>query len=257
LTSTVLAAQSIFAGYGGEDVVKGASIDVLEGELTVLLGPNGAGKSTLMKAIIGLIQRSSGRMLLRDEEVSGWSTERLIAAGVSYVPQLQNVFPSLTVVENLEVGAYRMQSGVGARVEEMLELFPDLRKATRRPAKTLSGGERSLLALARGLMTRPQLLLVDEPTAGLSPMNELAVWNHLDLIRKTGIAILVVEQNVKRALQYADVGYVLVLGATVLKGPPSDLLDDRLTALYIGKAAAGLQQRSEDQSIQPVKEEQR
>jgi ABC-type branched-subunit amino acid transport system ATPase component len=257
LSATVLAAQGIFAGYGGEDVVKDATVVALEGQLTVLLGPNGAGKSTLMKAIIGLIPRSAGRLMLRGQDASTWSTDRMVHEGVSYVPQLQNVFPSLTVTENLEVGAYRLRAGVGERVSEMLDLFPDLRKATRRPARTLSGGERSLLALARGLMTRPFLLLVDEPTAGLSPKNELAVWEHLDLIRQSGIAVLVVEQNVKRALQYADVGYVLVLGATVLKGPPSDLLGDRLTALYIGKATADLHQASPDTSIQLIKEEQR
>jgi ABC-type branched-subunit amino acid transport system ATPase component len=253
----VLAAQGIFAGYGGEDIVKNASIEAMDGKITVLLGPNGAGKSTLLKAIIGLIPRSAGRLELRGVDASGWSTERLVDEGVSYVPQLQNVFPSLTVIENLEVGAYRMRAGVGARVTEMLDLFPDLRKATRRPAKTLSGGERSLLALARGLMTRPHLLLVDEPTAGLSPKNELAVWDHLDLVRQTGVAVLVVEQNVKRALQYADVGYVLVLGTTVLHGPPSDLLGDRLTALYIGKTAVSPQQGEQDTSIHLVKEEQR
>jgi branched-chain amino acid transport system ATP-binding protein len=257
LSESVLAAQGIFAGYGGEDIVKDASIDALEGQITVLLGPNGAGKSTLMKAIIGLIPRSAGRLVLRGDDATNWSTDRLVCEGVSYVPQLQNVFPSLTVVENLEVGAYRLRTGVADRVSEMLDLFPDLRKATRRPARTLSGGERSLLALARGLMPRPYLLLVDEPTAGLSPKNELAVWDHLDLIRRTGIAVLVVEQNVKRALQYADVGYVLVLGATVLNGPPSDLLGDRLTALYIGKSAADPHQGAPDTSIHLIKEERR
>jgi branched-chain amino acid transport system ATP-binding protein len=235
--TTVLVAEGIFAGYGGQDIVKNASIEADEGQITVLLGPNGAGKSTLLKAVLGLISRSAGLIRLRGEDVSRWSTDQLVAAGVSYVPQLQNVFPSLTVIENLEVGGYRMRSTVRDRVEEMLELFPDLRKATRRPARTLSGGERSLLALARGLMTRPQVLLVDEPTAGLSPKNELSVWDHLDAVRKTGVAILVVEQNVTRALEFADIGYVLVLGATVLKGPPADLRGETLTSLYIGNVS--------------------
>jgi len=245
----VLVVESLFAGYGGQDIVKDASIEAGEGQITVLLGPNGAGKSTLLKAVIGLISRSSGLVQLRGEDVSRWSTDRLVAAGVSYVPQLQNVFPSLTVIENLEVGGYRMRSSVGERVEEMLELFPDLRKATRRPARTLSGGERSLLALARGLMTRPQILLVDEPTAGLSPRNELSVWEHLDAVRKTDVAILVVEQNVTRALEFADIGYVLVLGATVLKGPPSELRGDTLTSLYIGHAGTN---RSDVAAARPL-----
>lgn len=238
MSTAALQAEGVFAGYGGQDIVKNASIEAGEGKITVLLGPNGAGKSTLLKAMIGLIPRSSGTLLLRGIDASRWATERLVNEGVSYVPQLQNVFPSLTVRENLEVGAYRMRANVQGRVGEMLDLFPDLSKATHRAARTLSGGERSLLALARGLMTRPFLLLVDEPTAGLSPKNELGVWDHLDLVRKTGVAILVVEQNVKRALQFADVGYVLVLGETVLTGPPSMLLGEKLTALYIGRASA-------------------
>ncbi len=237
MSATMLAVEGFFAGYGGEDVVKDASIAADEGQITVLLGPNGAGKSTLLKSIVGLIPRSRGKLTLQGEDVSKWSTERLVAEGMSYVPQVVNVFPSLTVMENLEVGAYQLRSGVAERAEEMLDLFPDLRKATRRPARTLSGGERSLLALARGLMTRPRVLLVDEPTAGLSPKNELGVWDHLDLVRKTGVAVLVVEQNVKRALEFADVGYVLVLGKTVLSGPPSELLGEKLTSLYIGRGS--------------------
>jgi ABC-type branched-subunit amino acid transport system ATPase component len=230
----VLAVEGIVAGYGGGDIVKNVSLSIAEREIAVLLGPNGAGKSTLLKAIMGLVPRT-GRVVLRGTDASQWVTERLITQGVAYVPQLRNVFPALSVIENLEMGGYSMRSGVRARAAEMLELFPNLRAANRRPASTLSGGERNLLALARGLMPGPAALLVDEPTAGLSPQYEEVVWSQLELIRTTGVAILVVEQNVATALEHADTAYVLVLGQTRLEGPAEDLRgSDALTSLYIG-----------------------
>jgi ABC-type branched-subunit amino acid transport system ATPase component len=230
----VLAVEGIVAGYGGGDIVKNVSLSIAEREIAVLLGPNGAGKSTLLKAIMGLVPRT-GRVVLRGTDASQWVTERLITQGVAYVPQLRNVFPALSVIENLEMGGYSMRSGVRARAAEMLELFPNLRAANRRPASTLSGGERNLLALARGLMPGPAALLVDEPTAGLSPQYEEVVWSHLELIRATGVAILVVEQNVATALEHADTAYVLVLGQTRMEGPAEDLRgSDALTSLYIG-----------------------
>jgi ABC-type branched-subunit amino acid transport system ATPase component len=231
----VLAVEGIVAGYGGGDIVKNVSLSIAEREIAVLLGPNGAGKSTLLKAIMGLVTRSAGRVVLRGTDVSQWITERLSTGGMAYVPQLRNVFPALTVVENLEMGGYSMRSGVRARAAEMLDLFPNLRAANRRPASTLSGGERNMLALARGLMPGPAVLLVDEPTAGLSPQYEEVVWSQLELIRTTGVAILVVEQNVATALEHADTAYVLVLGQTRLRGPAEDLRGSAdLTSLYIG-----------------------
>ena len=232
---SLLAVDGVFAGYGGGDIVKNVAINVAEREIAVLLGPNGAGKSTLLKAIMRLVPRRAGRVQIRGTDVSGWATERLIAHGVGYVPQLRNVFPALTVLENLEMGGYSMRSGVRERADEMLELFPNLRAARGRAASTLSGGERNMLALARGLMPGPAALLVDEPTAGLSPQYEEVVWSQLELIRDTGVAILVVEQNVATALEHADTAYVLVLGETRLTGRAEDLKgDSTLTSLYIG-----------------------
>lgn len=233
--ASLLAVESVFAGYGGGDIVKNVTINVSEREIAVLLGPNGAGKSTFLKAIMRLVPRRAGTVRVRGTDVSQWATERLIAHGVAYVPQLRNVFPALTVLENLEMGGYSMRSGVRERAHEMMELFPNLRAASRRAASTLSGGERNLLALARGLMPGPVALLVDEPTAGLSPQYEEVVWSQLELIRNTGVAILVVEQNVATALEHADTAYVLVLGETRLTGRAEDLKgDSALTSLYIG-----------------------
>jgi branched-chain amino acid transport system ATP-binding protein len=230
----IFRADGICAGYGGGDIVMNVSLAVSPGELVVLLGPNGAGKSTLLRALIGLVQRSAGRLSLRDVDVSKWPTERLIGAGMAYIPQLHSIFPSLTVMENLAIGGYALRSGVKAKAAAMLDLFPALQPAAGRAAGTLSGGERSLLGLARGLMIDPAVLLADEPTAGLSPQYQQVVWEHLSKVRDTGVAVLAVEQNVAQAVRYADRGHVLVLGRTALEGPAADLVDDRLAALYIG-----------------------
>lgn len=235
----VLTADDICAGYGGEDIVHGASIQVGQSKIVVLLGPNGAGKSTLMKAIMGLVPRTSGRITVRGTDVSAWPTGRLVREGIAYVPQTSNVFPALSITENLELGGYVLRRGLKAQVDAMLELFPALRSAAHRPAATLSGGERSLLALAGGLMSKPAVLLADEPTAGLSPANELVVWEHLSLISQAGISVLVVEQNVQRALAHSDAAYVLVLGTIKLHEPSAGLLNsDKLSALYLGLDAA-------------------
>lgn len=230
----LLRAENVCAGYGGGDIVKGVDARIGAGELVVLLGPNGAGKSTFLKALIGLIPLSAGRVLLQGSDRSGWATERLVRDGLAYVPQLSGVFPSLSVIENLEMGAYFRRTGVRERIGELLDLFPALRPASKRPAGTLSGGERSLLSLARGLMVKPTVLLTDEPTAGLSPAYQRTVWEHLVLVRDSGVAVLVVEQNVAQALRYADRGYVLVLGKTAMEGTGDELRASDLGALYIG-----------------------
>jgi branched-chain amino acid transport system ATP-binding protein len=235
----VLTAEDVRAGYGGDDIVRGASITVRHAQIVVLLGPNGAGKSTLMKAIMGLVPRTAGRIAIRGTDVSAWPTGRLVREGIAYVPQISNVFPALSVIENLELGGYVLRRGLKTQVDAMLELFPALRSAAKRPAGTLSGGERSLLALAGGLMSKPAVLLADEPTAGLSPANELVVWDHLSLISQAGISVLVVEQNVNRALAYSDAAYVLILGTIKLHEPSAALLQsDKLSALYLGLDAA-------------------
>jgi branched-chain amino acid transport system ATP-binding protein len=233
--------EGLVAGYGGAPIVTGASLAVQTGELTVLLGPNGAGKSTLLKALMGLIPRTAGRVLLRGEDVTAWPPQKLVKEGVAYVPQLRNVFTSLSVLENLEIGGYSLGGRVRGRAREVLDMFPPLQSAANRPAGTLSGGERTLLALARGLMPTPSVLMADEPSAGLSPKNEVLIWDYLRTIRDSGVGILVVEQNVARALEYCDVGYVLVLGKVVLQGTGRELeVGDRLASLYIGLAASSL-----------------
>jgi ABC-type branched-subunit amino acid transport system ATPase component len=233
-----LAITDLTAGYGGPPIIEGICLEAKPGAITAIVGPNGAGKSTLMKAIAGVVRPSGGEIKVCGNVTTGLAADRLVRQGMAYVPQVANVFPSLTVLENLEMGAYTRKSGVRARVEELYELFPDLRLAARRPARTLSGGQRNMLAMARGLMSDPKVLLVDEPTAGMAPKFETAVWEHIVQVRQTGVAVVVVEQNTRRTLTYADWAYVLVLGKNRLSGPPAQLLDDEeVVALYIGGSA--------------------
>jgi branched-chain amino acid transport system ATP-binding protein len=233
-----LVINDLTAGYGGPPIIEGICLEARPGAITAIVGPNGAGKSTLMKAIAGVIRPSAGEIKVCGQVTTGLAADRLVRKGMAYIPQVANVFPSLTVIENLEMGAYTRKSGVRARIEELYELFPDLRSAARRPARTLSGGQRNMLAMARGLMSDPQVLLVDEPTAGMAPKFEAAVWEHITQIRQTGVAVVVVEQNTRRTLTHADWAYVLVLGKNRLSGSPAQLLsDEEVVALYIGGGA--------------------
>jgi ABC-type branched-subunit amino acid transport system ATPase component len=233
-----LVIKDLMAGYGGPPIIEGVCLEARPGAITAIVGPNGAGKSTLMKTIAGVIKPSGGEIRVCGQVATGLTADKLVRRGMAYVPQVANVFPSLPVLENLEMGAYTSKSGVRARIEELYELFPDLRPAARRPARTLSGGQRNMLAMARGLMPRPKVLLVDEPTAGMAPKFESAVWEHIVKVRQTGVAVVVVEQNTRRTLSHADWAYVLVLGKNRLSGPPAQLLDDEeVVSLYIGGGA--------------------
>jgi ABC-type branched-subunit amino acid transport system ATPase component len=215
--------------------VQNVSVEARAGAVTALVGPNGAGKSTLLKAIAGVIATSTGRIVINGTDVSGLPPETLVRHGLAYVPQVANVFPSLSVTENLEMGGYTRRRGVKARIEEMFGLFPDLRSAAKRPARTLSGGQRNMLALARGLMVEPSVLLIDEPTAGLAPRYESAVWDHVLAIRDTGVAVVVVEQNTRRTLGNADWAYLLTLGKVRVEGTGPDLLaNEEVVELYVG-----------------------
>jgi branched-chain amino acid transport system ATP-binding protein len=238
--SYALEALGVTAGYGGPPIVRDVSLVCRKAEITVLLGPNGAGKSTLLKALVGSARRSAGELVLFGEKVPFPSQARLVKAGISYIPQSGNVFPSLTVRENLEMGGItRSATERRALIVELCELFPDLTGSLRRPAWMLSGGQRSMLALARGLMCRPSVLLVDELTAGLAVRYEELVWGHLERARDGGLTVLVVEQNVRRALQSADWAYVLVAGEVAEEGSPAKLMEDeRIVALYFGNATA-------------------
>jgi ABC-type branched-subunit amino acid transport system ATPase component len=229
----VLSIKNLTAGYGKVPVVEGVNMTAHAGQVTVLVGLNGAGKSTLLKAIAGVIKSSSGQVILDGADVSGKVPEALLRCGIAYVPQVANVFPSLTVHENLKMGGYILRSGLQEKVDEVCELFPDLKSALKRKAKTLSGGQRHMLAVARGLMVKPLALLLDEPTAGLSPKFEEALWERVLAIKATGTALVVVDQNVRRALGHADWGYVMALGRNLASGPGKDLVQsDEVGNLY-------------------------
>ncbi|HZK72710.1 MAG TPA: ABC transporter ATP-binding protein [Clostridia bacterium] len=232
----VLDVRGLTAGYSNVPVITDVSLKAYKGKVTAIVGPNGAGKSTLMKAIVGLIKCSSGSVRLNGTEVSGWAPERLVREGLAYVPQVVNVFPSLTIRENLEMGGYTRRSGLHERIEHIYSLFPDLKQASSRPARTLSGGQRHMLAMARGLMTDPSILILDEPTAGLAPKYAAGIWDHVKIAQSTGVGIVIVEQNTRRTLASADWAYVLVLGRNRLEGPGAELLEDpEVAQLYIGK----------------------
>jgi ABC-type branched-subunit amino acid transport system ATPase component len=234
----VLVARDITAGYGGgPPIIEDVHFAAGEGRLTAIVGPNGAGKSTLLKVVAGVLRATGGKVLLRGEDVTGTPAQQLVRKGISYVPQVANVFPSLSVLENLEMGGYAMRSGVKERAEELYLMFPDLKAALRRPARTLSGGQRTMLAIARGLMLHPSVLLLDEPTAGLSPRFVEAVWDQILKVRSLGVAVVIVEQNTRRTLSHADWAHVLALGRNRLEGRGEDLLnDEEVVNLYIGNA---------------------
>lgn len=235
-SSAALTVEAVTAGYGGAPVIENVSLRVNPGQITAIVGPNGAGKSTLLKSIAGLVRVSSGKVLAGQRDITSQATERLPQMGVTYVPQVANIFPGMTVRENLEVGGYRRKGGLEPRIQELCDLFPDLRPALRRKAGTLSGGQRSMLAMARGLMIEPKVMLLDEPSAGLSPILQSTLWQQIKAIADTGVGVCVVEQNTRRTLQYANWAYVLVLGQNRLDGPAADLLHNKeVVNLYVGR----------------------
>jgi branched-chain amino acid transport system ATP-binding protein len=237
MTSVALRVDGAVSGYGGEPVVCGISIQAAAGEVTVIVGPNGSGKSTLMKTITGVVSCSSGRVWLGERDVTGTPTNKLVREGLGYVPQLANVFPSLTIQENLRMGGYSRRAIVPDRIADMFRLFPDLGDARDRPARTLSGGQRNMLAIARALMPNPTVLCVDEPTAGLSPAYENRVWEKLLEVSHTGVAVLAIEQNTRKALSHADRAYILALGELRMQGTGAEMLEnDDVVELYVGKA---------------------
>ncbi|MCX4697168.1 ABC transporter ATP-binding protein [Streptomyces sp. NBC_01373] len=235
----VLAADDIVAGYvPGVDVLRGCSIEVRPGEVVGVIGPNGAGKSTLVKAGFGLLRVRGGTVRLRGEEVTNRPAHELVRRGVGYVPQLQNVFPALTVEENLRMGVYLRPKDYARRATAVEELFPLLADRRRQKAGAMSGGERQMLAMARALMMEPQLMLLDEPSAGLSPLHQDHVFDRCKMINSAGVAILMVEQNARRCLQICDRGYVLDQGRNAYTGTGTALLhDEKVIELYLGTLA--------------------
>ena len=234
----VLKAGGVVAGYvRGLPIVHGASLEVARGEIVALIGPNGAGKSTLLKAIAGLVVTESGRIRFQERDIASLAPHRIVQAGVGYVPQTGNVFTTLTIHENLKVGGHLLPaSDRAARLERAYALFPMLAEKRRARARTLSGGQRQMLAIARALMTDPALLMLDEPTAGLAPRIVQEVFAQLRRLAETGVAVLMVEQNARAALRASDRGCVFAEGRNVLEGPAADLLGNtRINEIFLGK----------------------
>jgi len=231
-----LEVDRLTAGYGGPPVIDAVSIVAKRGAITAIVGPNGAGKSTLLKAIAGLIRPTAGTVKVNGVDVTGQPAEKFVTKGLAYVPQVANVFSDLTIRENLDMGGYSRKSGVHERIDQLFALFPDLAASAHRKANTLSGGQRTMLALARGLMVDPAVLILDEPSAGLAPKFQGLIWERIEQIRATNVAVLVIEQNTRETLRHAQWAYVLVLGQNRLEGPGRELLeDDEVINLYVGR----------------------
>ncbi|MGH3006938.1 MAG: ABC transporter ATP-binding protein [Gaiellaceae bacterium] len=233
--SALLEAVELRAGYGELDVLHDVSLAVPPGGFVSVIGPNGAGKSTLLKAIYGLADTRGGQVRFEGRDVTSGQPHELTRLGLNYVPQLGNVFPNMSVLENLEIGGVPCRERVGERIEEIFQTFPVLKARRRQRAGTLSGGERQMLALARALMPEPRLLLLDEPSAALAPTVVDGLFERLEAINQAGIAVLMVEQNARRSLALCEYGYVLDMGRNRYEGPGKELLSDpKVVQLYLG-----------------------
>jgi neutral amino acid transport system ATP-binding protein len=231
----LLDVRHIRSGYGEMSILHEVSIRVEPGEVVTLIGPNGAGKSTLLKTIFGLLTPMDGRIFFEDADITGMKPPLLVRRGMSYVPQVDNVFLSLTVQENLEMGAFVRHDGFAERLEEMYRFFPPLRLKRKQRVGSLSGGERQMVAMGRALMLDPRLLLLDEPSAGLSPRLVGTIFEKMTEINQTGVALLIVEQNAREALRLSHRGYVMASGQVRLEGDGKQLLqDEEVGRLYLG-----------------------
>ena len=237
MNKTVIECNGIAAGYvKGLNILQGVDLLVNEKEIVSIIGPNGAGKSTLLKAIMGIINISGGRFYINGNEKTNTPTHEIVREGVGYVPQVENVFPSLTIEENLEIGSWTLNSNIKETISKIFDDFPMLKERRKDKAGNLSGGQRQILALSRALTTSPEILLLDEPSAGLSPVAIKEVFEIIKNINSKGVAILLVEQNAKRALNFSDRGYVLDQGRNAYQGNGQELLNDpRVVDLYLGK----------------------
>ena len=218
--------SNMTGGYGGVDILNDCGIEVNQGESSVVVGPNGAGKSTAMKAMLGMITLKSGDVILNGNDISGLTPEDRVAQGIAFVPQTMNIFSELTVKENLEMGAFLRNDNINKTIEDIYKLFPILKDKKNQLAGELSGGQRQQVAVGRALMTKPSVLMLDEPTAGVSPIVMDELFDRIIEIKNTGVAIIIVEQNAKQALSIADFGYVLVGGKNKFTGKGSELLNN-------------------------------
>ncbi len=225
----------VVSGYTDVDIIKGVSIEVGKDEIVTIIGPNGSGKSTLMKTIFGLVKLRSGKIMFRDKDISRLRTDRIVQAGMGYVPQERNVFPSLTVLENLEMGAFIQRDRFEEGLEEVFTIFPELKNKRTQKVGTMSGGEQKMVAVGRALILMPALLLLDEPSSGLSPKLRDVLFNKIVEINELGTSLLVVEQNAKMALSVSHRGYVLETGKKRFEGEAKRLLEnEEVKRLYLG-----------------------
>jgi len=232
---TILKLENISGGYGEANILHGISMEINAGEIVVVIGPNGAGKSTAMKAVFGLLRLSGGSVWLDGEDITGMEPAQVVQKGVCYVPQTNNVFPTLSVQENLEMGAYIRKDDYRPRLREIYEMFPPLAEKKKQQAGQLSGGQRQMVAMGKALMLEPKILMLDEPTAGLSPIYRNEIFQIVHQINTTGVPILMVEQNAKQSLTVANRGYVLVDGQNRTTGKGIDLLNDpEIARMFLG-----------------------
>lgn len=240
MTETVVKVTDLVAGYlPGVNILNGTNLEARQGELIGIIGPNGAGKSTLLKAIFGLVKIRSGSVTLNGEEITGLKANRLVDKGVGFVPQNNNVFPSLSIEENLQMGLYQRPDQYQERLEFVTSIFAELGKRLKQRAGSLSGGERQMVAMSRALMMDPAVLLLDEPSAGLSPVRQDEAFIRVSEINKAGVTTIMVEQNARRCLQIADRAYVLDQGKDAVNGSGRELLNDpKVIGLYLGTLGA-------------------
>jgi ABC-type branched-subunit amino acid transport system ATPase component len=240
--ASIFVAENIDAGYGDAIIVQGVSIQVAEGEIVAIVGPNGSGKSTLIKSFLGFARLFRGSVFYQGKDITGIATDRAVSLGIGYVPQINNVFPNLTIAENLDMGAYHRKgkASIKAGMAEIYEMFPELEVRKNGLAGNLSGGERQMLAIARAMMAQPKVLFLDEPLASLSPRPASAILSKMESIRENGTPIIIVEQNVKKALSVSNRGYVLVNGTCAMEGDAASLFaEDSSKQRYLGLEGSG------------------
>ena len=234
--SKILEIKNLSVSYGGIEAIKDISLDVEQGSIVTLIGSNGAGKSSTLRTIAGIVRAKSGEVLFEGENLLGLSPDQIVKRGVTLVPEGRHVFPNLTVAENLRIGAYLRKDDISGDLEHIYELFPRLKESSWQLAGTLSGGEQQMLAVGRAMMARPKLIMMDEPSLGLAPLIVQGIFDIIRTINKSGITVLLIEQNANMALKVADYAYVMQTGEITLKGPGAELLEnEEVKEAYLGK----------------------